>query len=145
MNRMIVGAALFVLGSGTAIVGARDNIALLGSDTLEFAVDQIIAACPGAYLRGISSLGGGSANAEVAMNTLTAPPMPPPDTWRQNVGFMSRFLSPTLSPNGGNCAKGSVAEGLHIGFEGGVIVADATTASACGQAVAYTRSFSVTA
>jgi hypothetical protein len=123
MRASLVASATFLLVGGAAgVVGALDNVALQGSDTLEEVTKDVIAACPGAKNANITYRGGGSSTGENAMVAGS-----------QTVSPMSRFLNPTT----GVCAKGPTAEGLVIGLDGLSIVAGETNANACGSAAVY--------
>jgi hypothetical protein len=139
-----MSAAFLLFGGGAAAVGALDNMALKGSDTLEKVTTDVLAACPAATAAGTSYLGTGSTAGENAMTAGT-----------QTVAPMSRFLNPTVgvcngAPSGTPGfvagAGGVTAEGLVIGLDGVSIVAGAANATACGGALAYTtaHSFPVT-
>jgi hypothetical protein len=140
----IMGATFLLFGSGATAVGALDNIALKGSDTLEHITNDVLAACPGATAGSISYVGTGSTSGENAMSAGT-----------QTVAPMSRFLNATVgvcngppmsSPGFVPGAGATTAEGLVIGLDGLSIVAEAASAAACGGGLAYSsgRSFPVT-
>ena len=145
MKRVLVVSATFLLVSGgAAAVGALDNLALKGSDTLEHVTTDVLAACPGATAANTTYLGTGSTAGENAMTAGT-----------QTVAPMSRFLNPTKgvcdgAPSGTagfvSGAGGSTAEGLVIGLDGLSIVAGQPNAAACGGGLAFSagRSFAVT-
>jgi hypothetical protein len=140
----IMGATFLLVGGSAATVGALDNLALKGSDTLEHVTGDVLAACPGATSAGTSYLGTGSSAGENAMSAGT-----------QTVAPMSRFLNATAGTCGGPTAGSAgaspgagatTAEGLVIGLDGVAIVAGASNAAACGGGLAFstTRSFNVT-
>src|SRR5262249_45826529 len=121
MRRLIIMGATFLMVCGSAAtVGALDNIALKGSDTLEHVTGDVLAACPAATAANTSSLGTGSTAGENAMTAGS-----------QTVAPMSRFLNPTQgvcdgAPSGTPGfvagAGGKTAEGLVIGLDGVSIV-----------------------
>ena len=140
----IMGATFLLVGGSAASVGALDNLALKGSDTLEHITKDVLAACPGASAGGVSYVGTGSSTGE---NAMTA--------GLQTVAPMSRFLNPTAgvcdgppasSPGGVPGAGGVTAEGLLIGLDGIAIVAGKANAEACGGSLAFStqRTFNVT-
>lgn len=128
---MVASATFLLIGGGASVVGALDNVALQGSDTLEEVTKDVLMACPGATSAGISYAGGGSSTGENAMAA-----------GRQTVSPMSRFLNATNA----NCQNGPTAEGLVIGLDGLSIVAGQTNAAACGGGAVYsnTKSIAVT-
>ncbi len=140
----IMSATFLLFGGGAAAVGALDNLALKGSDTLEHITADVLAACPGATAAGTSYVGTGSTAGENAMSAGT-----------QTVAPMSRFLNPTAGvcngPPSGSVgfvagAGGVTAEGLVIGLDGLSIVAGQANAAACGGGLAFSaaKSFAVT-
>ena len=141
---LIVGATFLLFSGGAAAVGALDNIALKGSDTLEHVTGDVLAACPGATAANITYLGTGSTAGENAMAAGS-----------QMVAPMSRYLNatqgvcngaPSGTPGFVAGAGASTAEGLVVGLDGVSIVAGQTNAAACGSGLAFssTRSFAVT-
>ena len=131
MRTMIVGATFLVFGAGAAAVGALDNIALQGSDTLEQVTKDVLAVCPNATAHGITYNGGGSTTGETAMGNGT-----------QTVAPMSRFLNPTAP----TCTNGATAQGIVVGLDGIAIVSNNVEGSACGSGLAFStsKSFNVT-
>jgi hypothetical protein len=145
MNRFsIMGATFLLFGGGAAAVGALDNLALKGSDTLFNVTQDVLASCPAASAAMITYVGTGSGNGEAGMAAGT-----------QTTAPMSRFFNPIVgvcngppsgTPGFVTGAGGVTAEGLIIGLDGVAVVAGAPNATACGGALAYstTRSFAVT-
>ncbi|HXI55540.1 MAG TPA: hypothetical protein VNO55_05750 [Polyangia bacterium] len=137
MRTKIVGATFLMVGVGVVAVvntvGAMDNIALQGSDTLEQVTKDVLAQCPGATGKGITYNGGGSTTGE---NAMTAP------TPTQTTAPMSRALGNTTAI----CAKGATAEGIVVGLDGIAVVASATEGNKCGGGLAFStsKSFNVT-
>jgi hypothetical protein len=138
-----MGASFLMVCGGAASVGALDNIALKGSDTLERVTTDVLAACPAASAANITYLGTGSSAGEAAIAAGS-----------QTVAPMSRFLNPIQgvcdgAPTGTvghvDGTGAATAEGLVIGLDGLSIVAASQNATACGGALAFstTRSFAV--
>ena len=123
MRKTIVGATFVVFAAGASAVGALDNIALRGSDTLEFLTNDVLAVCPGATSRMITYIGGGSTTG--GNNMINGV---------QNVAPQSRALSAGASGEGCAAVGGSGAnsEGLVIALDGLSILNAQTTATACG-------------
>jgi hypothetical protein len=130
MRKTIVGATFVVFAAGASAVGALDNVALQGSDTLEMITLDVLAQCPGATTRGISYRGGGSTTGGNAMVLGT-----------QTVSPQSRGLSATEG-----CTAPETSEGLVIALDGLSIVTAASTGGMCGGGLAFsnTRTFPVT-
>jgi len=132
MRTKIVGATFLMVGVGiAATVGAMDNVALQGSDTLEQVTKDVLAQCPAAVAKGITYNGGGSTTGENAMSAATP---------TQTVAPMSRGLNPTT----GVCAKGATAEGLVIGLDGVAIMAASSEGNACGGGLAFSTAKTIT-
>ena len=130
MRTIVIAATFVVIAAGAAVVGARDNVALQGSDTLEQITNDILAQCPGATTNGIRYVGGGSTTGGNAMIAGT-----------QTVSPQSRRLA-----NNEGCSSPTTAEGLVIALDGLAIVAATPTANACGGGLAHstTKTLSVT-
>jgi cysteine-rich repeat protein len=147
MRTTIVFATFLTFGSGVAVVGALNNVALQGSDTLENITRDVIAQCPGAMTNNITYIGGGSTTGGNAMRGAN----PPVNAIVQNVSPQSRALSQaegcsTLLGAIPAVDVGKAAEGLVIALDGLAIAAGATNANACGGRVAFTaaRTINVT-
>ena len=120
MRMKIAGATFLIVGAGAASVGALDNVALQGSDTLEHFTNSVLASVSQRHgSAGITYRGGGSSTGENAMTAATP---------TQTVSPMSRFLNPTA----GVCAKSRTAEGLVVALDGLSIVGKQTTTDTCG-------------
>ncbi len=130
MRTLLFGFTVLALGASAGIVGAADNVALKGSDTLEDITKDVLAACPAATAAGISYVGGGSSSGEEALKN-----------GGQTISPMSRFLESRRTCAG--AAAGANAEGIVIGLDGLAIVADADSAQGCGG-LAFTAARSVT-
>jgi hypothetical protein len=130
MRKTIVGATFVVFAAGASAVGALDNVALQGSDTLEQLTLDVLAVCPGATTRGITYRGGGSSTGGNAMIAGT-----------QNVSPQSRALSAAEG-----CTRAETSEGLVIALDGLSIVGAQNTANACGGGLAFStgKTFPVT-
>ena len=130
MRTTLIGASFLVFGAGAAVVGAGDNVALQGSDTLEHFTNHVLANCPNAVAANITYRGGGSTTGGNAMIAGT-----------QQVSPQSRALSTAEG-----CAKnsGTTAEGFVIALDGLSVMARTGTATACGGELSANGSFTVT-
>src|SRR5688572_6974651 len=115
MRKTIVGATFVVFAAGASAVGALDNVALQGSDTLEQLTNDILAVCPGATMNGITYRGGGSTTGGNAMIAGT-----------QTVSPQSRALSAAEG-----CTSRDTSEGLVIALDGLSIVTASSTGGMC--------------
>ena len=125
MRKTIVGATFVVFAAGASAVGALDNVALQGSDTLERLTNDVLASCPGVSGRGITYRGGGSTTGGNAMVAGT-----------QTVAPQSRALSATEGCTNG----GATSEGLVIALDGLSIVTAASTGGMCAGGLAFSTS-----
>ena len=125
MRKTIVGATFVVFAAGASAVGALDNVALQGSDTLERLTNDVLAACPGVAGRGITYRGGGSTTGGNAMVAGT-----------QTVAPQSRALSASEGCTNG----GATSEGLVIALDGLSIVSAASTGGMCAGGLAFSTS-----
>jgi hypothetical protein len=134
MRKTIVGATFVVFAAGASAVGALDNVALQGSDTLEQLTNQVLAVCPGATMNGISYRGGGSTTGGNAMIAGT-----------QTVSPQSRALTPAEGCHAqGN--NGLDSEGLVIALDGLSILTASSTGGMCAGGLAFStgKTFPVT-
>lgn len=113
MNKYITSSVFLAAGLAALNVGAQNNQALKGSDTLYEVTKKILNACPGAA--GLSYLGTGSGNGEKAL--IPGPTM-------QNIAPMSRFLngSAVCNASGTNAGTG---EGVYTQFDKTTVVTNA--------------------
>jgi len=123
MRSMFLGAAFLTIGATTASVGAATVIQ--GSDTLELFTDKVLAnpACSG--VSNIDYAGGGSSTGQNAMTAATP---------TQNIAPMSRYLNGTALA----CATAPEGEGIVVGLDGVVVMANNAEGTACGGAMATT-------
>jgi ABC-type phosphate transport system substrate-binding protein len=133
MRKTIVGATFVVFAAGASAVGALDNVALQGSDTLEQLTKSVLLDCPGATSRGITYVGGGSTAGGNAMMAGT-----------QTVSPQSRALNPTEGCHAQGNA-GADSEGLVIALDGLSIVTATSTGGMCAGGLAFntTKTFPV--
>lgn len=85
MRKRLVGAAVLLIGAGTASNSfAAPPLGIKGSDTLELVAKDVLAACAPAVAAGTTYVGGGSTGGEAAMSQLN---------YTQQISPMSRELS----------------------------------------------------
>src|SRR4051812_12474501 len=109
MRKTIVSATFLMFGASAAIVGAKNNVALNGSDTLEELTRAVLAACPLAVSNGVTYAGGGSGTGGTAMQS-----------GAQTVAPQSRAISTAEACPlvGSVTTKGAQAEGLVLALDG---------------------------
>jgi hypothetical protein len=131
MRTSLTGSLFLLVGAGAAAVAAAgldfngNNLQLNGSDTLFEVTQDVLGACPGAFMRTISYLGGGSGVGVIQQQLNNQRVSPSSRSFKS-----TEYCTPGTTTNpGGPPTNPANTEALLVGVDGISVVGNRTTAT----------------